>query len=633
MKNSDSRFGLTSKIILYILPILAFAGVVVPLIVGESNLALLGSYIAASMFIAPIIYKKYYKDIDMVSNMYSSNQYVRSDVNWFLLLLIFYSLCFTISVIILVAFDIRPLIYYLTIILMAIAIISQILLFNISNKKVIIILAQIMMLALNMVWGVTLKYYYFIERTDPIAHAWYISNLLNNGNVTGLFDLYQQFPLWHIMVAISYIILNLSIPIYKMMYFIHGINFAIIILVIYLISLKMFKNNKLALISSLFVAFNSDLLFFGMSSLPRSVVAFFEVILILLLLDVGDFRKGFLMIILTIILIMYHTVSMPFILSILFIMYILQKFYSAGTEKVLGNYILLAIIATLTYWIYFASNLFEVIIGYIFDPAVSGTMTKSIVYTPLNELFNYLQYSMLLFFIIIGVLSILTSKRFFVFNKIFAMAVLLLAGITFPGPALLLNKLASNLNLGRFSEYSSTLITIIGAVGFAGIYYSAGKKLKIIITIFLITMFFLSISNDFNASDNPLVKRTYYTFYLKEEETTAFNHIANVTEGYVMSDYVTRRYLEFSPYKSKSHYLEVDMGNKLLRNNNSDIILIRDQELNKRPLRFLISTTGEFQLHPNEQGAEDYYFQDSSLWKDLERYSKIYDSGGVSGFN
>lgn len=632
MNDSDKRFVFTGKILSYLLPILSFT--IVPLIFYEPNLSLLGSYLAFPMFFAPIFYAKYHKKF-MISNIETDRIY-REDRYLFLLLLILYSLFFSISIGLLVIYDIRPFAYYATIALIATFVLFEILLLDISYKKSVIILVQIMMLSLNTIWGVTLKYYHFIERTDPLVHTWYITNLLSQGYVTDIFSLYQKFPLWHIMVASSYVIIDISVPIYKMMYFINGLNFAFMILIIYFISLKIFKDKKIGLMSALFMALNPYINFYGMSSIPRSVVSFFEVIIILLLIDRNDSRKMFLAIILTFVIIMYHTASTPFIIFILLVIYILQKLYDVKYESrfITKDYIILATIATLAYWIYCADNVFEIIVRNIFKPPVTGIITKSIVYAPSNELFNYLQFFPLLIFVIIGTMWISESNRFSGLEKIFGMTGLLLIAVTFPGPALLLNKFAENFNLERFGLYSLTLIIIVGATGFIWMYHVIGKKLKIIAIILFVIMSFLSISNDFNASDNPLVKRIFYTFYLNEEETVAFDHIADITNGYVLSDYVAKRYLSSSQYKSKSHFLEVDPINMaFIRNNNNDVILIRYQELNKRPLRFFTSKNAKFKLNPNEKGSTDYYYQDSPLWNSLKRYDKIYDSGGINGFN
>ncbi len=628
MSGTEERFALTGKFILYFLPALALIGVIAPLVLGKTTLVLLGSYIVVPMFLAPIVYLKYRK------NSYES---ASLDERLFLLLLVFYTVCYSVSVIILFMFEARPVVYYVIVALMAAFIMFEILLSDISRKKLLVILLQIMALVLNIVWSVTQKYYFFIERTDPLAHAWYINSLLTQGHVTSVFNLYQNYPLWHIMVSSVYMILNIPIPVYKIMFFIQGLNFAFMMPMIYLIVLKIFKDKRMALMSALFAAVNPDIDFFGMSSIPRSVVSSLEVMLILLLLDYNESRKVFLAISITLIIVIYHTASMlPFIALILFIIYILQKLYHVEREPrfLTWNYLLLACIATVAYWMYRATNVFDVIISDASETAVEGTITKSIVYTPLSELFNYLQYVPLLFFVIIGALWVLESKRFSGFEKIFSLTGLLLVAVTFPGPGLLVNRLAGNFNLERFGEYSLMLIVIVGGVGFIGIYYKARRKLRAAVVILFIIMSFLSVSNDFVASDNPLIKRTFYTFYLTEEEVTAFNHVADKSEGYVLSDYVTRRYLEYSPYESKSHILEVNPVNmQFVRGNNSNVMLIRDQELKKRPLRFYITATGKFVLNPTEKGGLDYYFDDSLIWNDLGKYNKVYNSGSVYGYN
>jgi len=58
-----------------------------------------------------------------------------------------------------------------------------------------------------------------------------------------------------------------------------------------------------------------------------------------------------------------------------------------------------------------------------------------------------------------------------------------------------------------------------------------------------------------------LVKRPFYTFFLTEGETFGINKLVNTTEGYLISDYITTRYLLFSQYEPKSNLLEVDTKN------------------------------------------------------------------------
>lgn len=632
--NFSNKFPFTGKVILYTLPILAFIGIALTLIFRKLNLTLLGSYLAIPMFFAPIIYSKNYK-----------NPYKNSNLNnrSFLFLLIVYFLSLSISIILLYVFDIRPYSYYVIITLMSTSILFEIILFDITDKKNFIIILQIGILLLDIIWGINLKYYFYIDRTDVIGHVWYIKNLLELGHVTDIFEEYTSFPLWHILVSSFYLIIGESIPVRKTMFFINGFISIFLVIVVYLASLKLLKNKKLALLTSLFVGIDPNVIIHATDSIPKSVISFFEVTLILLLLD-SNTKKKVLVVILTITTIMYHTASMPFIIAILLLIYILQKFYVNKKEDTFltWNYFILAISSSLMYYLFFANKVFRMMIGNVFAPPDVGVLTKSVVYAPLNELFNYLQYMPIIFFLIIGTLSILLSEKrekmiYSNIEKTFSISGLLLIFVTFPGPALLLNKLAGNFNLDRFAEYSFYFIDIIATTGFAWLYYRSGRSKKIIVMLFVI-MVFLSISNDFSAQDNPIVKRPFYTFFLLEEETVALNHISKISGANVMADYVTERYIWFSSYKSKfvPRMLEVDPKNKtILRSfNKSDLILIREQELNKRPLKLFTSETGKFLLTADDSKINtDYYYRESPIWNSLKSFNRIYNSGGVSGYN
>ena len=627
MNNIDKRFILTEKILLYALPSLAIAGLILPIFFKQTNLSLLGSYLAIPMILATIIY------INKRQNPFKS---ICISNNLFPVILFFYFICLSISMIFLYIHEYRPLSYYLIIALMATFILLEILLFDISQKKSILILIQIMILILDILWGVTLNYNYYISRTDPIGHVWLIENLINNGYVTDVFGMYESFPLWHILCACISNISGIFDSAHKVMFFTNGIIYSFLTVTVYLLSLRILKKKKKALISSLFVSLYPSIINYGMASISRSVIPFFEVLLLLLLLNSEDSRKIFLAIVITSSIIIYHTASIPFILLLFMALFVLQKIYNVGKNSKLltPNYLFLSIALTLSYWLYHAEVLFKALINNIIISAPSGILTKSIIYTPLNELFNYLQYSPLLFFVIIGVLLALKSDKISGFGKIFCIFGLLAIAFSFPGPALLLNKLAGDMNIGRFEQYTFLFISLTGALGFVEIFSRSNKNIKFFVIVLFISMAFLSMSNDFNASDNPLVKRPFYTSYLTEEEIKAFNYAGTVSKGYVMSDYVTSRYLAFSPYNSKSHILEIDkMNMRFLRNSIDDVILIRNKELTKRPLKFYSSEKEIFELNPSWAGSLDYYYRDLMLWNELEKYNKVYNSNSVNIFN
>ena len=220
----------------------------------------------------------------------------------------------------------------------------------------------------------------------------------------------------------------------------------------------------------------------------------------------------------TIGIIVYHTASMPFIITILVLFYALQKLGEIDKNRYVINlnFLLLLVVATVSYWMFIAVPVFRAIVGNLFSHAPTGILTKSVVETPLMELFNYLQYSPLLLFILFGVLAVLKKEQFKDVLTIFVLLSLLLVPVTFPGPALLLNKLAGNFNLNRFGEYSFLFNCIAAAAGFYAVFYKLGKLPRFGFLVLFLVMAFLVVSNDFTASDNPLVKDPFIPITLQK---------------------------------------------------------------------------------------------------------------------
>lgn len=621
MKGLDTQ--VIGDILLRLLPVCGIVGITLPLVIGQPNLTILGLYLGIPMILAPIIYTRY-------QNV--SFKLVQLENRKFYPFIIIYLLSFTASLILLYTHDVRPYLYYLTMTIIVTIILLEILLFEHTPQRTVIILLQIMAVVLNLTWGVTLNYHYFISRTDPIVHVWWITNLLDSGYVTNIFANYKAFPLWHILISSLYQVMNLSVPPHKLMFFTNGLIYSFAIPVIYLVSSKIFKSEKIALLSALFLCIYPDFILYGMASIARSVVTFLMLVLILLLLGRAKRSKLFLIPVVVFALIAYHTASMPFILVILLSIYIMQYILiSKSEDQIITPHILgFIVVMTFVYWIYQSIDILQTFVNCIKVEAPEGTLTQSIIVTPLNEVFNYLQFTPLLLFIILGCIWALEYRKVGILGKIFCFLGLLLAGVAFPGPALLINKLASNLNLGRFGEYAMLFIAVAGAVGLYMVYVKSKKHQKYLIVILFATMCFLSVSNDFTASDNPLVKRPFYTYYLTNEDTIAFDHAGNITSGYVMADYVTTRYLSYSAHSTKSHILEVGADNyRLLRDTAEDVFLIREGELAKRPIKLYPSSTDEFILNPSWSNQLEYFYADSPIWSMVDSYNKVFHTGNI----
>lgn len=626
----DNKFSVTNKYALYIIPLSGIIGLIIPLITGHINLFTLGVYLSVPMILAPILFIKFNSQVQGEMNLCIIKNFKVSSI--------LYIILFNISIIILYTSEIRPISYYLTIATITTLILIQIFNFEISKNKERIILVEIMILMLNIIWGVTLKYYYFISRTDPLGHVRALKSLISSNFVVNeAFGKYIQFPLWHILCASLYKVTGISIPIQKIMFITNGMIYAFLILIIYLITVKFFKDKKIGMISALITSINPIIITYGMSSIPRSVVSFLEAILILSMCEntIRAKEKKIILVITTISIIIYHTVSMPFIMSILLIIYILIHVYTNNDKLFVlnRNYLILSLVLSIAYWIFYANSLFEILVSNIISSAPTGILTTAIVDTPLTELFNYLQYFPLLLFILLGFFWALECKECSPIVKIFCIVGLFSVAVSFPGPALLINKLAGNFDFQRFDEYTFIFISLVASFGLFKIYSNSTKTIKLLVIVLFFCMSFLSVSNDFTASDNPLVKRPFYTYYLSEEEVTSFDHLASITNGLLMSDYITIRYLLFSKFEFKAHMLEVDENHMdFLKNETDDVILIRNGELKKRPLKLYSAKKGVFELSPSWSNGLKYYYNDIKIWDALNHYNKIYDSNNIYGF-
>jgi len=626
MGNLLNRYKNTYSAVFFGSCSLALLGVALPLISGQTNLAMLGMYLAVPMILAPLIYIGQKNKIDR-SYEIDSRFYSLFPAAFFLLL--------TISVLLIYTNPVRPYSYYAVIAFMAMLILIQILLFPSNRNRSMLIVFQSSLLLIDIIWGVNLNYFFFIERTDSFFHSWMIQILVEEGTINEYFGLYKTFPLWHILCASIYKIAAMEISYYKAMYLINGVIFAFIPLGIYVLAKRLFNEEKIALLAALFVSFYPDVLKYGIAGLSRSPISFLAILLLVSLLYHRSFAATLVAIAMTASIIVFHTVSIPFVLVVLTVLYVLQRIYGAINDKhiVDTDYIIFAAVAMLAYWMYISIDLFATVIGNIMAAAPDEITATGVFLAPLNELFNYVHYSPLLFFLLIGTLEAMRKDHISQTVKVICIAGLLFTVVSFPGPSLLLTKLGGNFNIERFGEYVFFLIVLGVSLGFYTIYSRSGKPLKSVLIVLFTVLVFLSVSNDFIASDNPLVKRPFYTFYLTEEEINGFDHAGNTSGGFVMSDFVTYRYMETTNYREKAHVLEVNSRDmEFLRNSPSDLTVVRKGELEGRPLRFLISDVG-FVKWPSMSSALEYYYSDNiELWSSLGEYSRIYDSSRIATY-
>ncbi|HMK45795.1 MAG TPA: hypothetical protein VK436_04155 [Methanocella sp.] len=625
-QNPEAMFRKMGTAIIYLLPVIGITGIIATIVIGQIYFLILSTYLIVPLLFASALYRKLRVEEENPKNL---------GENAFKLLLVAFLLCYTISLILLTVSEVRPIIYYFTMVILTVTVLMEILMFEPAKEKIAIILLQIMALMLNVNWGVTLKYFQFIGRTDVLFHTQYIVSLLQTGHVTDVFFDYQPFPLWHILNATIYLIGGDIFSEDKVIAIASGLIFLCLPVLIYLITLKLFKDQRLALIAALLSFFFPDMTYFTMSGISRSIASLLFVLLIYLLIDTRLKNKLLLIGIVTAAIILYHSITIIFVLLILLTLYLIQRTLLNEKDRfkrINLLYIGVSAMAALLYWIFFGRVLIQEIYGNIVVPAPSGVITSSIITSPITEAFNYLQYLPAVLLILIGTMTVLTYKRFGNGAKIFAIAAFLFMWVTFPGPQYLVNKLMYNFGIDRFFEYTYPLLIIVSAAGVGALFYRSNKHLKVFLIVLFALWVMLSISNDWVASDNPLVHRQFYTYYLTQDETSAFNRIAGDTNSLILADYVPTRYLDSSKYEDRSNMLETDAnGTQLLRSGPDDMMIIRYDELTKRPLKVSMITKGDFRRVPH---FDTYYYANSTsdVWDTLGSYDRVYDSASVGGY-
>jgi hypothetical protein len=554
----------------------------------------------------------------------------------FLALMACFAIDFAISVAILYIYEVRPMSYYILMTVLAFVLLLEILYAGRKGWWSLAILFQIAAYTLNLIWGVTLNYYLFIGRTDTMDHLWWAENLLSQGHVTSVFGLYQAFPLWHILCDSIYMIAGWQGQLSQVMFINSGLVYAILgILCMYLLVRKITGDERLSLIATLFLSFNTTFQFYGMYSIPRSIAMVLFILLMILLVDYANKTKRWLAYLLSFSIVVYHTVTSLFIIVILALAYLIQKVFVKSKENpvVTLGFLAFFVCITAAYWAVNAAN----IIWTIYDSlamssmGATGLQTGSVNTAPMSEVFNYIQYSIVILFVLVGAVLLLKLRSTDVRLKIFALVSLVLIPIAYPGPLLLMNTLSSTASIGRFEEYSFMFMVIISAAGFYLLYRKNSKLINIVIIVLFILMAFLSLTDDFVATDNPLLKRPFYTDYMQESEIYGLNNVANFTTGYVMTDYVGVRYLQSSPYVAEMHIMEInDTAHQILTSSGNDVVLIRDGELDVRPL--LVFTADYGYVSEPSWNTLDYYNKGDPAFDSLQGMDLVYNSNTMSAY-
>jgi len=547
-----------------------------------------------------------------------------------------YLLLYLVTIYLLIAYQTRPIIYFLLIGIMAVLILTEILASNYINKPASI-LFKITLLAANLIFGQTLKLPLYYGCTDILPHLRYIESLLSKQHITAGLGSYQYFPFYHIFNAIGQLLTNLDLHV---AYFIFiSLAFLTSICFIYLITYKVSDSLTISLATSLIYSMSSETLYSGMNMVTRvmSCVIFLTIFYLLISKKSGDIRKNLISILLIISLVFLHQVTLVHEVIILFVFIILELIIYHSNKLISFVFPLLFAVSFISYWIYIAGPFFDNIIKTVFSTSEVAVVSSSIPIPIYKTIFGNLETSIIAFFSIFGIIILLIKgleqKERGKLGVLFALFSFLAMPLFFPGPAsffepLLLSSRISELILPFF------IVPIVeGILFFLKRSDTKTQNIRrmsfIFITVFTFTLTTtLTLGNSTDLNLNKFLE-TSGRKYFKQSELSSFNFCSKkIKEATIYTDLPAKRYLDYFTQLNSSS------SNDPLKNPstavNNYFLLRNDLLIEKGELTFIEGKAG-FMSVQKKYTSKDFCEKRISGY--LGKQNKIFENNTGSLYN
>ncbi|QCS41947.1 hypothetical protein [Natrinema versiforme] len=588
------------------LPIVAVIGLAVPLWLGLSNLAVLGLYVAIPMVASPLVVRRVGTDRIARHTQLGS----LGAIDWRLLSIVFHVILSAL-VLLVARTAVRPTVFFLgvgalytTCFLLAVS--------SGESASRTIVLYHVAVALLLVIFSVTLNYDFFVGRTDLSTHISMTNFVVETGSTPSQPASYEPFVLWHALAGATSQVFGDWVSPHATMYLLSGLTFGAGVPMMYSFARRVYPNERVGLLSCLLLISVPMYIFYGMYSIPRSITSVLFLGLLLAAVTPPSARTRALTLLFLLGIVVYHPVSIPFVLVILGVLFVAERLLGRRARIVDGFLLASAALVTTTYWLYRA----EFLVARIADAIVTSfagsggeSAPSSVLTAPWVELANYVPYAFLLGFVLLGFLFWLRSTRTHdtTFVAVGVLTVVLIP-LVFPGPTLLLDSLVG-VNVGRFEHYSFMLVALTGAVGLHQLLRRGGFKAFVVLLLVVSCFSVAAVSNDFVATDNPMVERPFYTYYLTEQERGSFESIDERRAGEIGADRVTCRYL--TEVRSSTCTIANAADEDLFAG--YDGVVVREGELERRPLQF-----------------REYVPESEFPREELNDRHRVYDSGSVS---
>lgn len=521
---------------------------------------------------------------------------------------------------------VRPIIYFVLTAVSA-GVLSLQVLFAKEGRHDWIILAGIIAIGLSLAWS-ALSIFPTVLGIDPWWHQSFVVEMLKTGHVPEG-ETYSRLPIFHLLIGSTSLLTDSS---YKEATLLAGSAIQIIsnVLFVYLIARFIF-NSKVGLLSALLVVIASSHIQMSFWIIPNSIAAVFIPAIVYLLLKVRRRRPSTaisLSMFFMAVLILTHTITALVLSIVLFVLWAGSRIHEKFRDEKRLPWVTLSIsslfaVAMFTWWSYASGHtivLAELIRwGFSADYALQAVPAEIFAYrysVPFPEqVFNQLGWSMFFALSFVGALYMI-SKRFGNPPRFaWALAGIVILAVAFMG--LTTGRYFLEARWWYFSQIMLSIPLALTLILFVGVIQSRARKASLILVLVMVLSFLMSVSPTANIDNPTFSPNSVVRYALTDSELKAISRFSDMVDlERIMLDSTYGRFLYASTV---------------------DITLRTDQGLLSGELVFpagaVILIRREIVEHAVDLLGFTYRLDyDPRFVLEQQMYSRIYDSGSVSGF-
>jgi hypothetical protein len=641
MEAGRSRFADNAiKYLPYLLLLIAFGGIAFCVYMRQVYLAIMGLALIVPVLIAAVtLLARRNQIFDLSAITFNIRISFTNQVLIFVLL-------FIISLVFLLANAERPIAYLVMIAFMSGALVLQIITSQ-TNKTDYVILTEMVLLSLNIVWGLSLKYPFFFGSTDIMVHLNYIQSVIDTGHISGIGIDYRYFPAYHVFNAIGSQITGLESK--YATFIVTGIAWQAVTLFSFLIFKRFGASSKLALLACLIFIVDETEIYFGSYSIARSLafILFMGWLYLAINFSQRDNRFIPLLLILTGALILTHHTTLITLAPVLIIFYVCQKLF-LRTDKQQSFLPLLPVllleISFFSYLLWAASSMFNPIFRYSFLELINTETSmeinpRMVAGFPMSFIFNSMFFAFVLVFSLIGIHGAWnsgSSKIRSIFRGV-SLAALLFLVFYLPYPL----GFIPQTRLTYVERFPLLVLPFIAFAMAFGIYYlmsmefNLTSKLKRLKGLPVLTLALVGVTTFFslvapgNAQDNPALPNSIDSgsTYFTSAELHSFLFInQNGDDSLVLyGDYFTvRDHYDLAKFRNTSVLMGGNIGYI-----EAGYVVLRSEEMAKRG-GLTFSDTGS--ISQINRYHIDSTNPDTNILSNLKRQDTIYNNGSVQTY-